>query len=306
MLKKCLLFFALTLSGKLLQAQELQAKVAVLAQQIGTTVDKKVFNTLQTQLANLINNRKWTDDGFQPQEKIQCNFLLNIQSAEEDNVYKASLTVLAARPVYHSAYQTTLLNFQDGDVTFKYVEFQPLEFNENRVGGTDPLSGNLTAVIAYYVYMVLGLDYDSFSPKGGEDFFKRAQNIVNNAPEAKNISGWKAFDGTRNRYWLTENLMNTKYNVIHDIIYSYYRNGLDNIYDDEETARANLLDALSQLQDFNQENANTMIAQLFVMGKSTEYIGIFKKANPPTRSTALQILSKVDVSNATAYKSELR
>ena len=198
--------------------QELRAKVTVLANRVPNTVDKKVFQTLQTQLTNFLNNRKWTRDVFQAQEKIECNFLLNIDRVIETNVYKASLTIQAARPVFNSAYQTPLINFQDADVSFRYVEYQPVEFNENRVQGSDALASNLTATFAFYVYTILGLDYDSFGPKGGDQYFQKAQSIVNNAPEARDISGWKAFDGLRNRYWLSENLMNSRYNVIHDVI----------------------------------------------------------------------------------------
>ena len=176
-------------------AQELQAKVTVNAQRVTTTVDKKIFNTLQTQLTNLLNNRKWTNESFQAHEKIECNFLLNIDKVVEPNVYQASLTIQAARPVFNSTYQTALINFMDADVTFRYVEFQPVEFNENRIQGTDPLASNLTAVLGYYVNMILGLDYNSFSPKGGDVCFQKALNIVNNAPENRSISGWKAFDG---------------------------------------------------------------------------------------------------------------
>lgn len=287
-------------------AQELQATVAVLAQQVGTSVDKSTFTTLQNQLTNFINKRKWTSDAFQAQEKIRCSFILTIQSVDQDNVCKATLAVQAARPVYNSAYQTALINYQDGDVTFKYVQFQQIDFNENRIQGTDALTANLPAVFAYYVYMILGFDYDSFSPKGGDDFFAKAQNIVNNAPEAKEISGWKSFDGVRNRYWLAENLMNTRYNNIHDIIYDYYRQGLDNMYQDDATARSNILESLSALEDFDQQNPNTMIEQFLVQGKSQEYIGIFKKSTPEDRSQAVQILSKLDVSNAANYKSALQ
>lgn len=304
--KKLIIFLFLLTFTEMVNAQELQGRVTVLAQQINTTVDKKIFNTLQTQLTNLINSRKWTDDVFQNPEKIQCNFLLNIQSAEDNNVYKASLTVQATRPVYKASYQSGLINFQDADVTFKYVEFQPVEFNENRVGGSDPLQANLTAVMAYYVYLILGMDYDSFSPKGGDEFFKKAQNIVNNAPESRDITGWKAFDGLRNRYWLADNIMDTKYNLIHDIIYNYYRGGLDNMLEDQESGQSNVLDALSELQDFIQENPNTMIAQFLVQGKSTEYIGIFKKANPSIKSQAREVLSKIDISNAPDYNQELK
>jgi hypothetical protein len=303
---KKLFYISLLFISASASAQELQAKVAVLAQQVGTSVDKSTFTTLQNQLTDFLNKRKWTSDAFQASEKIRCNFILTIQSVDENNVCKASLAIQAARPVYNSSYQTALINYQDADVTFKYVQFQQIEFNENRVQGTDALTANLPAVFAYYVYMVLGFDYDSFSPKGGEQFFSKAQNIVNNAPEAKEISGWKSFDGVRNRYWLAENLMNTKYNDIHDIIYQYYRQGLDNMYQDDASARENVLEALSALQDFNQQNPNTMIEQFFVQGKSQEYIGIFKKSTPEDRSQAVQILSTLDVSNAANYKQQLQ
>ncbi len=306
MLKKIFFYITMLLFSISVHAQELQATVAVLAQQVGTSVDKSTFTTLQNQLTNFINKRKWTSDAFQAQEKIRCSFILTIQSVDQDNVCKATLAVQAARPVYNSAYQTALINYQDGDVAFKYVQFQQIDFNENRIQGTDALTANLPAVFAYYVYMILGFDYDSFSPKGGDDFFAKAQNIVNNAPEAKEISGWKSFDGVRNRYWLAENLMNTRYNNIHDIIYDYYRQGLDNMYQDDATARSNVLESLSALEDFDQQNPNTMIEQFLVQGKSQEYIGIFKKSTPEDRSQAVQILSKLDVSNAANYKSALQ
>ena len=304
--KKKILAAIFIFSTFIAHAQELQAKVTVLSQQIGSSINKNVFTTMQTQLTNLLNSRKWTDDIFQTQEKIQCNLLLNLQSVTDDNIYKAGLTIQVGRPVYNSGYQSPLINFQDVDVTFKYVEYQPVEFNENRVSGSDPLSGNLTAIFAYYVYIMLGLDYDSFSPKGGDEFFKKAQNIVTNAPEEKSISGWKSFDGLRNRYFLANNLTNTKFNVLHDIFYSYYHKGLDNFYSQPVEARVSVLRALGMLQDFNQENPNTMILQFFMQNRSDEIIGIFKKADPASKAKAIDILSKIDISNAAKYKSELK
>ena len=224
----------------------------------------------------------------------------------ETNVYKATLTIQAARPIFNSSYNSALVNYIDADIAFKYVEFQPVEFNENRIQGTDALASNLPSVLAYYAYMILGLDYDSFSPKGGEAFYRKAQNIVNNAPEGRNISGWRVFDGSRNRYWLNENLINNRYNLIHDIIYTYYRSGLDKMYDAEAEARANTLQGLIQLQAFNKENANTMILQFLLQGKMQELIGIFKKGTPEQRAKAADILSEIDVINSSRYKQELR
>ncbi|MDZ4071164.1 MAG: DUF4835 family protein [Sediminibacterium sp.] len=298
-----ILFACLGLGVK---AQELQARVTVLSNRVTTNIDRKIFTTLQNQLTNLLNNRKWTTDAYKQNEKIECSFILNIESVVDPNIYKATLNIQAARPVYHSSYQAALVNFQDPDVTFKYLEFQPVEFNENRVQGTDATVANLTAVFAFYVYTILGLDYDSFSPKAGDSYFRKAQNIVVNAPEGRGISGWRIFDGLRNRYWLNENLINTRYNRIHDVIYGYYRNGLDNLYDKEAEARKGILDALIQLQSFGKENPNTMIQQFFMQGKYQELVGIFKKAPSVEKAKAVELLSELDVINAAKYKEELR
>lgn len=287
-------------------SQELQARVSVVASRVNSTVDKKIFTTLQTQLNNLLNNRKWTNDVFQANERIECSFLLNIESIVETNVYKATLTIQAARPVYNSSYKAALVNFIDADVTFKYQEFQPVEFNENRVQGTDAAAANLPAILAYYAYMIIGLDYDSFSPKGGETFYRKAQNIVNNAPEGRNVTGWRMFDGQRNRYWLNENLINTRYNIIHDVIYAYYRKGMDHMAGTEAEARKDLLETLIRLQAFNKENVNTMFLQFFLQGKAQELIGVFKKGTGEQKNKAVDILSEIDVINASRYKQELR
>ncbi|MDE3142752.1 MAG: DUF4835 family protein [Bacteroidota bacterium] len=297
------LFFSITFNSN---AQELQAKVSVNPSKINTTVDKKIFTTLQTQLINFLNSRKWTNDQFNDNEKIQCNFLINLQSIVEPNVYRATLIIQAARPVFNTSYQAALVNFQDQDFTFKYIEYQPIEFNDNRVQGTDALVGNLTAVFAYYINIILGLDYDSFAPKGGDIYFQRALNIVNNAPEGSSISGWQAFDGLRNRYWLSENLTNSRNNIVHDVIYSYYRSGLDKMYDAEKEARNNILQALVQLQAFNKEVPNTMIVEFLLQTKVDELIGIFKNGTSDEKSKAIEILSLLDVSNASRYKDELR
>lgn len=302
-----LLWVIIFISGfQAAMGQELRARVSVLANRVENTIDKKVFNTLQTALNNFINNRKWTTDNFAAEEKIDCSFLLNLEGTADANVYKASLTIQSARPVFNSSYQSPLINFQDQDVAFKYVEFQQLEFNENRVAGTDALASNLTAVIAYYIDIILALDYDSFSQRGGDSYFQKAQNIINNSPEARNISGWKPFDGIRNRYWLVENFLNSRYTLIHDAYYSYYRLGMDKLYDDEITARSQILNVLNLLNTFNIENPNTMVLQFFFQGKSQELIKIFSKATPQDKARALDFLQKLDISNATKYKDGLK
>jgi hypothetical protein len=304
----CRLFFAITifLFVNVVKAQELRARINVLSNRVGGNVDKKTFQTLQTALNNFINNRKWTTDNFSPEEKIDCSFLLNLESTNDANVYKASLTIQSARPVFNSSYLSPIINFQDNEIIFKYSEFQQLEFNENRVAGTDPLVANLTAVIAYYINIILGLDYDSFSQRGGDLYFQNAQNIVNNAPEGRNISGWKAFDGTRNRYWLVENLLNSRYTLIHDAYYRFYRMGMDKLYEEEIVARNEILNVLSLLNNFNTDNPNTMILQFFFQGKTQELIKIFSKASPPEKSKALEYLQRLDISNTSKYKEGLK
>jgi hypothetical protein len=290
-------FIALQGSG-----QELQARVAVLSNKISSQVDKKIFQTLQTALSNFLNDRKWTNDNFQSGEKIQCNFLLTLNKEFGNNVYGATLTVQAARPVYNTNYQSPIINFLDDNIAFRYIEFQPVEFNENRVQGTDPVAANLTAVFAYYVYMILGFDNDSFSLRGGDAYFQKAWNIVNNAPEGSNISGWKPFDGLRSRYQLAENINNSRFALFHDAMYSYYRNGLDVFYQNEDQGRNGLMNSLNFLNTLNAENANSMLLQFFFQGKGNELINVFSKADPALKARARDILLKLDVTNTAAYK----
>lgn len=296
-----LIFFVPTL-----RAQEFLANVSVLANRIPSTVDHKQFQTLQTALYNFINNRQWSNETFRDNEKIKCNFLINISSSGDNNTFQATLTVQAGRPVFNTSYQSPLINFQDENFSFRYVEYQPLDFNENRVQGAEPYAANLTAEIAYYIYVILGLDFDTFSLRGGDPYLQKALNIVNNAPEGQNINGWKPFDGVRNRYWLIENLTNNKYTLIHDAYYSYYRSGLDQLYDREAEARTGVLNALNMLNTINTETPNTMIIQFFFQGRYTELSRIFQKAAPDEKARALDLLTRLDVSNVNRYKQDLQ
>ncbi|HVT85367.1 MAG TPA: DUF4835 family protein [Chitinophagaceae bacterium] len=282
--------------------QEIQARLTVSAVKINSQVDKKIFQTLQTGLTNFLNNRKWTPDNFQTNEKIQCNFFLSVEQDLGDNVFKGKLTIQAARPILNSTYQSPIINYLDDNVTFRYVEFQPIEFNENRIQGADPVAANLTAIFAYYVDIILGFDYDSFAPRGGDVYFQKAWNIVNNAPESSNISGWKPFDGQRNRYWLAENLNNNQYALIHDAIYAYYRSGLDNFYDNENTGRNGIMNCINYLNTINTENPNSMILSFFLQGKSSELVKVFSQADAGTKTRARDILQKIDITNISAYK----
>jgi hypothetical protein len=302
------LFFALLVLApvSLIHAQEINAKVAIITSRISTSVDKRIFITLQNQLTNLLSNRKWTEDNFKQNEKIECNFILNLDRQIDQNIYAASLTIQAGRPIYNTSYNSPLVNWQDNDVVFKYVEFQPVEYNENRISGTDALNTNLTAVFAFYINIILGLDYDSFSPAGGDKFFKKALFIVNNAPQGRNVAGWSQFDGQRNRWWLSENFTNSRYTLFHDAIYQFYRNSLDQFYQNEMEAREQMLNAVNTLYTHNTNNQNTMMLQFFMGSKSDEFIQIFKKGTPDQKKRASDMLQKIDITNANKYIEQLR
>jgi hypothetical protein len=304
--KILILFSFTTLFFQEGRSQEFQANVTVLSNRIGATVDKQIFKTLQSALYDFMNGRKWTNVTFNSNEKIQCNFLLNLSGSTDNNTYTASLMVQTGRMIFNTSYVSPLLNFIDPSVTFKYVQFQSLDFNENRVGGTDPLSSNLTAVFAYYAYIILGMNFDSYGLRGGDPYFQKALNIVNNAPENSSISGWKAFDGVLNRYWMIENLTNPKYNPIHDAIYGYYRQGLDQMYDKEADGRTAVLSALNSLNTVNNEFPNIMFMQFFFQGRGTEIGNIFKHGTPDEKGRAMDILSRIDVSNLNQYKQLLQ
>src|SRR5436190_2372286 len=295
-----ILFFGLCAVS--IRAQELQARITVLSDKISSQIDKKVFKTLQAALVNFVNNRKWTNEAYQTNEKINCSFLITLDQEIGDNSYKATLTVQAARPIYNTTYESPIINVQDANMSFRYVEFQPIEFNENRVQGSDAMTANLTAMLAYYVYIILGMDYDSYSLRGGDAYFQKAWYIVNNAPEGGGIKGWKQFDGLRNRYFLAENLNNTRFALMHDAIYTYYRVGMDNFFDKEDEARLGIINSLNYLNTINTEIPNSMPIQFFFQGKNTELIKTFSRANPDVKKRARDLLMKLDVTNASAYK----
>ena len=288
------------------KAQELNARVTVSATQISSNVNKNTFTTLQNALNTFLNARKWSKNAYSTNEKIDCTFFLNLSASDETNVYTGSLTIQAARPIFNSSYLSPIINFKDDEVSFKYVEFQQIEFNEARISGADGLASNLSAIFAYYANMIVAFDSESFALRGGEESFLKAQNIVNNAPEARGIKGWRLFDGRRNRYWLINDMQNTNYAIMHDVYYNYYRMAMDKFYEDETSARAELLNTINLLSVFNTNNPNTMINQFFFQGKSNEIIKAFSKAPPQDKARAADLLAKMDLTNAANYKELLK
>ena len=306
MLKKLLLtVFIFTIFAPSLSAQELAASITIQSSKVDNQVDSKIFPQLQAQLKDFINQRKWSNDVFSNEEKIDCSFYITIESVAGPNVYDAKLSIVSNRPVHNVSYNSAVLNMQDAKFTFKYQLSQPVEFNENRIQGTDPLESNLTATLAYYIYIILGLDYDSFAPKAGMPYFNKALNIVFNAPEGSGISGWKSYDGQRNRYILIDNLTKSGNDKVHDIIYSYYREGLDQMAEKPELAKSNILNALMNLQEMNEGAVSGMLIPIIMQAKFSEIVGIFNKSDKATRKQLLTTLSLLDIANINKYKEKL-
>ncbi len=304
---KKLLFTIIMFSGTLhlLDAQELAASITIQSNKVDNQIDPKIFPQLQTQLKDFINQRKWSNDAYSSEEKIDCSFYITIESVVAPGVYDAKLSIVSNRPIHNASYSSSVLNMQDANFTFKYQLSQPIEFNENRIQGADPLMSNLTATIAYYIYIILGLDYDSFSSKAGRPYFNKALNIVYNAPEGSGISGWKSYDGQRNRFILIDNLTKSGNDKVHDIIYSYYREGLDQLTEKPELAKSNILNSLINLQDMNEGAVSGMLIPILMQAKFSEIVGIFSKSDKATRKQLLTTLSSLDIANINKYKEKL-
>lgn len=284
--------------------QDVACKIEILHERI-QNVDPKVFQTLKKTLTDMVNNRKWTNDNLKPSERIECNFLLTLTNRNAtDNVYDATLNIQSSRPVFNSGYNTTMVNYIDREVKFKYEENQTLQFDDNRVAGSDPLASNLSAIMAYYVYLIIGLDYDSFSPKGGEDYFKKALNVVNNAPEeGKSIRGWKSSESNRNRYWILDQILNPRFDQFRPYWYDYHRKGLDLMSQKPEEARKTIFNGLDNLAKINEDNPNSILLQFFFNAKSNEFMGMLGQMTQEERKKYVPILSKMDVTNSAKYQS---
>ena len=255
-------FIAVLCFGEV-NAQELNCQVIVNSRKL-TNLDPQKFQTLRTDIFEFMNNRKWTDDEFDITERIECSININLEEEERTDRYRAIVTIQASRPVYNSSYKSVLLNHSDKDWIFDYTEFEPLEYSDNA-----NLS-NLTSMLAYYAYMIIGLDYDSFSLNGGTPYFTKAQTIVNNISSNSEFPGWSPIDGTRNRYWLVENIMNNRYSTFRNSYYSYHRLGLDRMYENMMEGRRSITTAITGLERITREYPNAMIIQSFFDAKSSE------------------------------------
>ena len=269
-------------------AQELDAKVVVNHQKIQGT-NTSVFTTLQDAMTEFLNSRKWTNAQYATREKIVCSFNLIVNEYSDDGRFACNLMVQANRPVYNASYNTIVFNFNDNAVDFNYIEHDKLEFAD------DMIDNNLTAVLAYYAYLIIGLDMETFALKGGTDILHKAENVVNNA-QMIGEDGWKAFGDSKNRHALINDYMNGAMEPYRQLMYDYHRKGLDEMALNAERGRSNITTSLSLLDKVRQDKPMSVLPQLFTEIKKDELLGIYSKGNTKEKEEVVRILSLVNPS----------
>jgi len=275
-------------------AQDLNATVQVLSPKVQAT-NKRILQTLETAMKDFLNGRKWSQDNILPQERIECTFILNVTTWDGNSSFSGELQVLSVRPVFNSGYTSTLLNTLDKDISFSYTEGQTMDFNDQAY------QSELTSILAFYAYVIVGLDYDSFSRFGGTPYFAAAQTVVANA-QGSSAKGWKAFDGNTNRYWLQENLNNKIYQPLRSFMYDYHRNGLDVMADNLGKGRKAIFDLIPTLTQVDLQRVGGMFPLVFFTAKRDEFVSIFANADPQQKVQVVTILSQVDPSNGLKYQ----
>lgn len=269
-------------------AQELEAKVVVNYSKIQGT-NTSVFITLQDAMTEFLNTRKWSNAQYTTREKIACSFNLIVNEYSDDGRFGCNLMVQANRPVYNASYNTTVFNFNDNSVDFNYIEHDKLEFSD------DIVDNNLTAVLAYYAYLIIGLDMDTFAPKGGTDILNKAENVVNNA-QMLGEDGWKAFGDSKNRHALINDYMNGAMEPYRQLLYDYHRKGLDEMAQNAERGRSNITTSLPLLEKAKQDKPMSILPQLFTEIKKDELINVYSKGTSKEKEEVNRILCLVNPS----------
>ncbi len=279
-----------------LQAQEFVTTVTINTPKLQTT-DPKVFQTLQQTIKEFMNNQTWTDQTYENFERIKVNFTINIREEVNANTFKGDLYVQMTRPVFGSDYETPVFSVVDKDFAFSYEQFQPLQFSRG------VFVDNLSAMLAFYAFFMLGQDADTFTSLSGETYYLAAQEILNNVPRgvSANFTGWLSVDGNRTRYFQLENALNPGMRAVRQGMYDYHRKGLDLMSSDPITARANMLKGLELCEAVNKSYPNSMVIQLLGSTKANEIINVFKGGDQTQRAKVTQIMSKLDPAGSQRY-----
>jgi len=295
-MKKLITILFLLFTFQYIYSQELRCNISVNASKI-VGVNAEIFRSMQMDLYDFMNSRKWTNHTFSSNERIECSINIQLNRQISGDEYEGMVTVQSKRTAFNSSYKTTVLNIRDEYFRCNYREFQTIEFIEN--GNKD----NLTSILAYYAYVILGFDYDTYAPNGGTEYFEKARQIVNDSQNYPNtVKGWKAFESDYNRYWLVENILNSTYSAYRECTYIYHRKGLDGMSESVEGGRAEIAESLRLIQKVFRSRSRLYITQLFFDAKSNEIVSIFSQSFPDEQNRVVQILSECDPTNASKYE----
>lgn len=274
-------------------AQELNCSVVVNAQLTGNE-NVQVFKTMEKQLNEFVNNTSWTDKSFKPQERINCSMVITIQSYNSD-LFQATLQVQSSRPVYNSSYSTPIYNFNDKDFTFRYLEFQNLVFNPNQ------FESNLVSVLAFHIYIILGMDADTFQLHGGDTYFDEAQTILNYSQQ-ENFKGWKREDGNQTRFVLIDNLLSPTFEEFRSAMYEYHLKGLDVMSSDPKKGKTSISEAIQSLNEMNLRRPNSFLMRVFFDAKAQEIEDIFSDGPSVDITDLVSILTKIAPTHASKWR----
>ncbi|MEQ7799173.1 DUF4835 family protein [Pedobacter sp. ASV1-7] len=275
-------------------AQELNTRVQVLAPAV-PNINKRNVEVLQNAIRDFLNNNKWSNETYTATERIECNFVITLTAWDGNSAYKAEAQIQSSRPVYNTAYNSTLLNISDKDFDFNYSEGQPLDFSDQN------FISNLSSLLSFYAYTIIGLDKDSYSKLGGMPYYNKAQNVLNIAQVAGN-KGWKAFDGLKNRYWLIENLQNKGFESLREFIYSYHLNGLDRLQEDPAKGAKKIINLLSDLKQLDKQKVGSIFPNMYLATKADELVNIISLTDQQEKIKAYNLLSEIDPANLNKYE----
>ncbi len=293
MKKICLICISL-LAVLGLRAQELDCRVQLSYSSIQETSNREMFQEMQTAIYEFMNNTVWTNHVFKQDERIECNILITLSERISADEFRGSIQVQSSRTIYNTSYKSPVFKHVDQDFRIQYVQYEPIEFNINTH------QSNFASILAYYAYIMIGMDYDTYGLNAGNEYFSKAQKIVENAQNAQE-PGWKAYENLKNRYWLVENLLNDTYSPIREAMYMYHRQGLDRMTDKLETGRTTVEEAIEGLKEVHNRKPGSYLMSIFVDTKADEIVNIFKEAFPDQKNRVIRVMKDIDPANASKY-----
>lgn len=276
------------------RAQEFNCKVSVIAPQIANQ-DPRIYKSLESAIMQLMNTRRWTNYNYAPAERIDCNFLITVTSQPSIDRFNGTMQVVYSRPVFGTDYLSPVFEIVDNDISFQFLENTQIEFTPERY------INNLSSLLGFYAYFMLGVDADTFKNLGGTEFYELAQQVVSNAQNSAD-PGWKAFEGQVNRYWLVDNQLQAVFRPLREFLYNYHRSAFDQMGTDPANARKTIATSLDKLRTVHQAKPSSYNMQVFFNAKHQELVNLFKPADPQEKSKVLNTLSLIDPGHIQQYQ----